>query len=152
PLGIDLCRNSSASTRLTTMRSLLIRDVVLFTPRGRLEGDCLIEDGRIAELGVVHGGADDVIDGRGHWLWPGAIDAHVHFRDPGPTHKEDWTTGSQAAVAGGVTSVLEMPNTSPATTTLERLDQKRALARSRSHCNFGLFFGASPTNLDQLVA
>jgi dihydroorotase len=131
--------------------TLVIRDAIIFTPDGRIEGDCLVEDGRIVQIGAVDkvGGADE-IDAKGMWLWPGAIDGHVHFREPGPTYKEDWQTGSSAAVAGGVTTVFEMPNTSPTTTTVDRLDQKRALAGEKSVCNFGLFFGAGPDNHDQI--
>jgi dihydroorotase len=126
--------------------TFVIRDAVIFTPEGRVEGDCLVEDGRIVEVGEVGGSADTEIDAQGLWLWPGAIDGHVHFREPGPTYKEDWHTGSTAAVAGGVTCVFEMPNTSPTTTTVERLEQKRAIASEKSVCNFGLFFGAGPDN------
>ncbi|QDG51807.1 dihydroorotase [Persicimonas caeni] len=131
-------------------RSKVIRDVTIFTPDGRVEGDCLIENGRIAEIGEVTGTADTEIDGKGRWLWPGAIDGHVHFREPGPTYKEDWHTGSSAAVAGGVTTVFEMPNTKPTTTTVERLREKRALASEKTLCNFGLFFGAGPNNHDEI--
>lgn len=133
-----------------SQNSVLIRNAVIFTPEGRVEGDCLVEDGRIVEVGQVTGEADRQIDADGRWLWPGAIDGHVHFREPGPTYKEDWQTGSSAAVAGGVTTVFEMPNTKPTTTTIERLNQKRALAGEKSVCNFGLFFGASTTNHDEL--
>jgi dihydroorotase len=141
------------------MNSFLIRDIVIFGPEGRVRGDCLVENGRIARVGDVDAPANDLsdsshdsstapteIDGKGRWLWPGAIDAHVHFRDPGPTYKEDWETGSSAAVAGGVTSVFEMPNTQPTTTTVARLAEKRALASEKSRCNFGLFFGAGLQN------
>ncbi len=130
--------------------SKVIRDATIYTPEGVVEGDCLIEDGRIAEIGEVTGGADTEIDAGGLWLWPGAIDGHVHFREPGPTYKEDWTTGSSAAVAGGVTTVFEMPNTSPTTTTVGRLKEKRALASQKTVCNFGLFFGAGTQNHDQI--
>ena len=134
------------------MNAILIQNVVIFGPDGRFNGNCLIEDGQIralsAEVPVRPGGSEDlqIIDGQGHWLWPGVIDGHVHFREPGATYKEDWLTGSQAAVAGGVTSVLDMPNTQPPTTTIERLEQKRALAARKSLCNFGLFFGAGIQN------
>ena len=131
-------------------RSTIIRDAKIFTPDGIVEGDCLIDAGRIAEIGEVTGGADETVAADGAWLWPGAIDGHVHFREPGPTHKEDWQTGSQAAVSGGVTTVFEMPNTKPTTTTVERLDEKRGIAGEKSVCNFGLFFGAGPDNHDEI--
>jgi dihydroorotase len=134
----------------TQQGTLAIRNALIFTPQGRVEGDCLVEDGRIVEVGQVDRAADSEIDAEGRWLWPGAIDGHVHFREPGPTYKEDWHTGSSAAVAGGVTTVFEMPNTSPTTTTVERLGDKRALASEKSVCNFGLFFGAGPDNHDQI--
>ena len=126
------------------------RGAVIFTPKGRVEGDLLVEDGRIAEIGEISGKVDRDHDLRGKWLWPGAIDAHVHFREPGMTRKEDWRSGSQAAVSGGVTTVFDMPNTIPAMTTVERLEAKRKLAGAKSLCNFGLFFGAGPDNLGEL--
>lgn len=95
-------------------------------------------------------GPDEVVDGTGKFLLPGAIDVHVHFRDPGSPEKEDWATGSAAALAGGVTTVLDMPNTNPATITVEALESKRALARAKSVVNFGLFFGATRENLDEM--
>lgn len=129
-------------------KSTLIRDVSLFTPEGIIEGDCLIDDqGKVAQLGRVSGQAQEEVDGKGRWLWPGVIDAHVHMRSPGLTHKEDWQTGSDAALSGGVTCAFDMPNTSPSTITLEALEAKRALLASQSRINFGLFFGATATNL-----
>lgn len=130
-----------------TPQNRVFRDAVLFTPNGRVEGDLRVEDGRIAELGSVSAaGAEEVVLG-GLWLWPGAVDGHVHFRDPGAPHKEDFGTGSAAAVAGGVTTVFDMPNTSPTTTTVERLEAKRAEVGPKSYCNYGFFFGANPENL-----
>ena len=131
------------------MRTVL-REAVIFTPEGRVEGDVLVEDDRIAAIGEVSGKVDQEFDLKGKWLWPGAIDAHVHFREPGMTHKEDWQSGSQAAVSGGVTTVFEMPNTIPAMTTVQRLEAKRKLAGAKSLCNFGLFFGAGPDNLEEI--
>ena len=128
---------------------LVFRDAVLFTPSGRVEGDLRVEDGRIAEIGSVSGSAAEEVPLEGRWLWPGAVDGHVHFRDPGAPHKETFETGSRAAVAGGVTTVFDMPNTKPTTTTVERLTEKRARAADVTRCNFGLFFGANPTNLDE---
>lgn len=133
------------------MTSTVLRNAVLFTPEGRIEGDLRIEDGHIADIGTVAAG-DVEYDLGGRWLWPGAVDGHVHFRDPGAPHKEDFGSGSAAAVSGGVTTVFDMPNTNPTTTTRARLEEKRAMAASKSHCNFGLFFGANPTNLDEARA
>ena len=128
---------------------LVIRDVTIFTPDGRVDGDCLIEHGEIADIGEVDAPSEaETVRGEGRWLMPGAIDPHVHFRDPGFPHKEDWTTGSAAAVAGGVTTVFDMPNTSPTTTDPERLADKRQLANEKSRCHFGLFFGATTDNTD----
>ena len=86
----------------------------------------------------------------GKFTIPGLIDAHVHFRDPGFPEKEDWASGSAAALAGGVTTVLEMPNTNPPTLTVEALEEKRKIAQQKSKVHFGLFFGASKTNLDEI--
>lgn len=88
--------------------------------------------------------------GEGRFLLPGLIDAHVHFRDPGAPEKEDWASGSAAALAGGVTTVLDMPNTNPATITVEALEAKRAVAKAKSKVAFGLFFGATRDNLDEI--
>ncbi|GIK54251.1 MAG: dihydroorotase [Planctomycetota bacterium] len=93
-----------------------------------------------------------VIDAAGLHLFPGIIDTHVHFREPGRTHKEDLESGSRAAVAGGVTSYLEMPNTEPSATTQALIDEKLALAASKSHANFGFFIGATADNVQELAA
>lgn len=81
---------------------------------------------------------------------PGVIDAHVHFREPGGEWKEDWASGSEAALAGGVTCVLDMPNNTPPVTTIEAFKRKVALVKSKSKVDFGLFFGAMPDNLEEL--
>lgn len=133
------------------MRTVL-RDGIFFTAEGRVRGDLLIEEGRIAEVGEVTGKSDEEIQLGGKWVWPGVIDAHVHFREPGLTQKEDWASGSRAAVSGGVTTVFDMPNTVPAMTTRERLEEKRVLADQKSLVNYGLFFGAGPDNLEEIEA
>ena len=79
---------------------------------------------------------------------PGLIDAHVHLREPGYTHKEDFYTGTAAALAGGVTTVLDMPNTNPPTDTPERFAFKAALAAAKAVCDVGLFVGATTSELD----
>lgn len=91
-----------------------------------------------------------VIDGRGKWLIPGAIDDQVHFRDPGLTHKGDIASESRAAIAGGVTSFMEMPNTKPQTTTIEALDAKFEHASNVSFANYSFYLGATNDNLAEL--
>lgn len=94
---------------------------------------------------------DNVIDGRGCILLPGCIDAHVHFREPGLTHKADVATESRAALAGGITAWFDMPNTKPPTTTMERLNQKREIASQSSVTDYAFFIGATNDNLDDLA-
>ena len=89
---------------------------------------------------------DQIIDATGLLIFPGLIDVHVHLREPGAEHKEDWFTGTSAAVAGGVTTVLAMPNTSPAVTDRATFNQALNLARAKSVCDFGLYLGATNTN------
>ncbi len=83
---------------------------------------------------------------------PGLIDPHVHMREPGATHKEDWDTGTQAALAGGFTTVLAMPNTNPPVTNQETLQLALDVAHSKAHCDYGQYLGAGPDNLDLLPA
>jgi len=91
--------------------------------------------------------SDEKIDCEGNIILPGLIDVHVHFREPGLTWKEDWSTGSRAAAKGGITHVMDMPNTIPPTTTVERLLDKKKLAR-KSIVNFDIYAGISSDNLD----
>lgn len=93
----------------------------------------------------------DIIDATGLYLLPGIIDAHVHFREPGLTHKADIASESRAAVAGGVTSVMEMPNTIPQTTTLEKVEEKVEIAEQQSLCNFSFYLGATNDNLSEII-
>lgn len=93
---------------------------------------------------------DEMIDAEGCYLLPGVIDDHVHFRDPGLTHKADIYTESMAAVAGGVTSYMDMPNTNPQTTTLEALEQKFKDAATKSIVNYSFYFGATNNNTNLL--
>lgn len=112
-------------------------------------------DGKIAK--IIPGdkpfdyGSATVIDGTGKYLIPGVIDEHVHFREPGLTHKADIYTESRAAVAGGVTSFMDMPNTNPQTTTQELLQQKFDLAAEKSLANFSFYLGATNDNLAEVV-
>jgi dihydroorotase len=99
----------------------------------------------------VEGPACEVIDATGKYLIPGIIDEHVHFREPGLTHKADIYTESRAAVAGGVTSFMDMPNTNPQTTTQDLLQQKFDLAAEKSLANYSFYLGATNDNLDEVV-
>lgn len=94
--------------------------------------------------------ADNVVDAQGRWLLPGAIDDHVHFRDPGLTHKADFTTESRAAAAGGVTTVFDMPNCIPQTTTLEAIEDKFKGASDCCLVNHSFYLGATHDNLQEI--
>jgi dihydroorotase len=132
---------------------LTFREVELLLPGGAAPfvGDLRIEGGVITAVGVVDRPAGEVIDARGLTLMPGVIDPQVHFREPGPTHKEDLATGSAAAAVGGVTSFLEMPNTQPTTTTRAAVLDKHARATGRCRAHWGFFLGATPENQDTLA-
>jgi dihydroorotase len=124
---------------------MLIADATL--PDGR-DCDVRIEGERIAAVAERDDGGLDpvdepVVDAAGLHLFPGAIDVHVHFREPGASHKETWTTGSQSAAAGGVTTVVDQPNTDPPTVTGEALEAKRELAAEQSIVDFGINGGVT---------
>ena len=134
------------------MSSILIRNVIVVNEGTRAEADVLVDNGRIARIGQGLGAvAEHTIEGRGRLhLLPGVIDDQVHFREPGLTHKGELLTESRAAVAGGVTSYMEMPNTSPAATTQALLADKYARAAQVSAANYAFYIGASNTNLEEL--
>jgi len=129
---------------------MIVRGGVCVTPAGRVECDVGIREGRIAAFGALGDRAPTVVDASGLHVLPGVIDPQVHFREPGATHKEDLATGTAAAVLGGVTAVLEMPNTDPPTTSAAALADKLARMRGRARCDVGFFVGASPDNLNEL--
>ncbi|MDH5680516.1 MAG: dihydroorotase family protein, partial [Spirochaetota bacterium] len=112
----------------------------------------LVRNGKIEKLSETALEQGEIIDCTKKWVIPGAIDPHVHFRTPGGEYKEDWSTGSQAAAAGGVTTVVDMPNTNPPTTSVSRLEEKRQIVRKQSLVNFGFHFGASPGNIEEVKA
>jgi dihydroorotase len=126
---------------------LVIRNAHVFNHDGLGQRDIGIRDGKIAALGnLSHAHAGEVIDAKGLHVLPGVIDTQVHFREPGPTHKEDLESGSRAAVMGGVTAVFEMPNTNPLTTTAETLADKVKRATDRMHCDFAFWVGGTHDN------
>lgn len=133
------------------MPRMLFKNARCVLPTGVSQMSVLVEDGKI--LGIdppTTVRADEVIDAAGKHLIPGVIDDQVHFREPGLTHKEDLRTGSLACAKGGVTTFLEMPNTKPTTTTVERLHEKLALAASKCVVNYGFYIGATADNIPEL--
>ncbi|MBI1345333.1 dihydroorotase [bacterium] len=120
-------------------------------PTGLAQVDVLIADDRILAVDPPRtASADDTIDATGLHLIPGVIDDQVHFREPGLTHKEDLRTATRACAKGGVTSFLEMPNTKPTTTTVQRLAEKLDLASGKCLVNYGFYIGATPDNVAEL--
>ena len=115
------------------------------------EGDLAIRDGRIDRIGGVIDG-DREVDARGAWLIPGMIDDQVHFREPGFEHKAEIATESRAALAGGITSYMEMPNCLPQTVTAEALLDKHRRAAAKSAANYAFYFGATNNNLEAIKA
>ena len=117
------------------------------------ENDILIEDGIIQKIGknLSTEGLSETIDAQGRYLMPGVIDDQVHFREPGLTHKADIASESRAAVAGGTTSFMEMPNTVPNALTQELLEDKYQIAKQNSWANYSFFMGGSNDNYDEAM-
>ena len=132
--------------------SILIRNARIVN-RGRIiESDLLIEQGRIAKIApAISAQADREIDAKGHYVFPGIIDDQVHFREPGLTHKATIASESRAAVAGGVTSFMEMPNVNPPTVTQDLLEEKYQIAARTSLANYSFFMGATNDNLEEVL-
>ena len=135
------------------MSTLLIRNAKLVNEGKIFNADVFIKNGFIEKIDTngIAMAADNTIDATGLYLVPGAIDDQVHFREPGLTHKAEIFTEAKAAVAGGVTSFMEMPNTFPAATTLSLLEQKYERAAACSVANYSFFMGTSNTNLNELL-
>ena len=134
------------------MSSTLIRNALLINEGKIFLADVFIQNGLIAQIGLsLDVQADKSVDAEGKYLIPGVIDDQVHFREPGLTHKGELYTESKAAVAGGITSFMEMPNTKPQTLTQELLEQKYQRAKEVSLANYSFFMGASNDNLDEVL-
>lgn len=135
------------------MQKTLIINATIINEMERFTGNVLIEGAFIKS--IFRNGetvdANTVIDAKGKWLIPGVIDDQVHFREPGLTQKGEIATESRAAIAGGVTSFMEMPNTSPQTTTQENLEAKYTRASECSPANYSFYIGATNDNLEELL-
>ena len=136
------------------MKKILIQNATIINEYERYKGSVIIEGEKIARIikgeVILQEDFDQIIEANGKYLLPGVIDDHVHFRDPGLTHKGDIYSESRAAVAGGVTSIMDMPNTTPQTTSIEALQNKLELMSSKSSINYSCYFGATNQNIDIL--
>ena len=135
-------------------KQTLIKNAKIVNEGQIIEGDILIEGNIIKEIDTsisVKSADVNVIDVEGNHVFPGMIDDQVHFREPGLTHKANIETESKAAIAGGITSFIEMPNTNPQTTTIEKLDEKFAIAAESSYANYSFMFGGTNDNLEEIL-
>lgn len=136
------------------MNKVLIKNAKIVNEGSIFEGDVYIENELIVEIAEkISAKSPDVsvFDAEGKYLLPGVIDDQVHFREPGLTHKATIETESRAAVSGGITSFIEMPNTKPQTTTIEELDKKFEIADKSSYANYSFMFGGTNDNLDEIL-
>ncbi|KJD33837.1 dihydroorotase [Tamlana nanhaiensis] len=137
-----------------TAQTTLIKNAKIVNEGAIFNGDVLIEGAFITKIDTsISAKSSDVkiIDAEGKYLLPGAIDDQVHFREPGLTQKANIETESKAAIAGGITSFIEMPNTKPQTTTIEKLEEKFAIAAKSSYANYSFMFGGTNDNLDEIL-
>ncbi len=136
------------------MNNVLIKNANIVNEGTIFNGDIYIENGIFKEI-ASHISAKSanvqIIDAEGKYLIPGVIDDQVHFREPGLTHKANIATESRAAIAGGITSFIEMPNTVPQTTTIEKLEEKFEIAAKTSYANYSFMFGGTNDNLEEVI-
>ncbi|NRR90049.1 dihydroorotase [Winogradskyella undariae] len=136
------------------IQNTLIKNARIVNEGKIVEGDIYIENNIIKKIdsSISVKSADIlVIDAEGNYVFPGMIDDQVHFREPGLTHKANIESESKAAIAGGITSFIEMPNTNPQTTTIEKLEEKFAIAAKSSYANYSFMFGGTNDNLDEIL-
>jgi dihydroorotase len=146
----DNSREPTVGSNLMT-HDLIIRNATLTTSAWERIGDLAVSEGKISALGQAEDDAIEEFDGRGLHLIPGLIDTQVHFREPGLEHKEDLESGTRSAILGGVTSIFEMPNTNPTTTSAAALQDKLDRSKGRAWCNYSFFVGAANDNLSRLA-
>ena len=134
------------------MQKTLIQNVTIVNEGISQINDLLISHGKIEKIGSIEPSENQkIIDGTGKFLFPGIIDGQVHFRDPGLTHKGDLYTESKAAIAGGTTSFIDMPNTVPNILTVESLNEKYEIAAEKSLANFSFFLGVNGDNIEEVA-
>ena len=134
------------------MLDLIIKNGKCFI-EGRLkEVDVAAKDGKICKIGRISEEAKETLNVEGQTVFPGCIDTQTHFREPGSTDTEDLHSGSRAAIAGGITSVFEMPNTNPPTSNINEFQRKLDLAKDRMYCNYAFYFGATADNSNDLAS
>ena len=133
------------------MNSILIKNANIVNEGRIFSGDIFIKNGFIEKIGSLDIEADQFIDAKGRFIFPGIIDDQVHFREPGLTHKANIATESKAALAGGTTSFMEMPNTVPNTLTQELLEEKYQIAAENSWVNYSFFMGGSNDNYEEAM-
>ena len=131
-------------------KNILVKNGRLVLSSGIFETDLLIEEGKVSAIGKgLNSQAEDVIDASGKLIFPGVMDEHVHMREPGLTYKDDFTNGTMAAAAGGVTTVLEMPNTMPPVDDVRKLLDKARLLEPKAYVDFGLYGVIHDANADR---
>ena len=133
------------------MLDLIIKNGSCYIDKDLKDQDIAIKDGKIIKIGKIDNEAKEVFDAKELTVLPGCIDTQTHFREPGSTDTEDLHSGSRAAIAGGITSVFEMPNTNPPTSTKVEFQRKLDLAKNRMYCNYAFYFGATADNGNELA-
>ena len=133
------------------MGKILIKNAKIVNENKIFESDILIEDDIIIKVEKdISSENATIINAEGNYVLPGIIDDQVHFREPGLTHKGDIASESRAAIAGGITSYMEQPNTDPQTTTIVELEKKFARAADTSYANYSFLFGGTNDNLEEI--
>ena len=136
---------------MTEKLDLVIENGSIVNAESIEKKDIGIKDGRIFCLGDLKNyRASNRFNAKNLFILPGLIDTQVHFRDPGLSHKEDFSSGTKGAILGGVTTDFDMPNTSPPTTTLATLKKKLQMGRQKAWCDYAFFIGAKKNNISQL--
>jgi len=133
------------------MLDLIIKNGKCYVDEQLKDVNIGVKDGKIQKIGQITEDAKDTIDATGLIVLPGCMDTQTHFREPGSTDTEDLHSGSRAAIVGGITSVFEMPNTNPPTSTKKEFQRKLDLAKNRMYCNYAFYFGATADNANELA-